>query len=645
LVTNDSPRLRLGIVGIVAISLFASLLARLWFLQILAGPEYQVAAATNRVRIVSEPAPRGRILDAERKVIVDNRQMVVVTVNRKELGDLRDAEQLDVLSRLAYVLGMPLEALQEKLNDQRVSPFSPVPVAEDVPEELFVFLREHNYEFPSVDVSEVAVRAYPEGALAAHLLGYVGEINEEELADRKARGYKLGDQIGKAGVERVFEEDLRGVPGEIKLEVDANGRVLRELSRRRPVQGHDVQLSIDVDVQRLAEERLVQGLESARDRKTNEDGTHFRARAGSVVVLDATNGSVVAMASYPSYDPAAFVNGISSQEYAELTDPENGTPFNNWAVQGEYAPGSTFKLITATAALARGMIDRNTTINDTGSFRIPGCSGRCVVRNAGSTAYGNVNVTRGLTVSSDVFFYSLGFDFWNRRGEFGDAGIQDTARDYGFGSQTGIPLGSEKDGRVPTPEWKASLHEDHPDSYPDGRWYAGDNVNIAIGQGDMLVTPLQLANAYATFANGGTRYVPSVATAVLSQNGNVLRQIQPTVGGRIDLPPNVRDPILTGLMGVTTDGRGTAKYAFQGFPHDQYPVAGKTGTAQRGAKQDTALFAAFAPATDPKFALAVVMEESGFGSAAAAPVARAIFGELSGLEKIDRVETVQGGSG
>jgi penicillin-binding protein 2 len=629
--SSDSPRLRLGILGIVAVSLFATLFARLYFLQVLEAPAYRVAAETNRVRTVSLPAPRGRILDAEGRVLVDNRSSVVVTLDREVLAGLDEAGRVDLLARLSPVIGVAVPDIERMLADQRISPFSPVPVAEDVTEDVFVRLREQRDVFPGVGVEERAVRAYPNGPVAAHVLGYVGEINDTELEAREEQGYALGDTIGKAGAERRQETDLRGDDGTIELEVDATGRVLRELGRTPPAQGDDVQLTLDLDVQRVAEEALAAGLEEARRHRFADDDTWLRARAGSVVVLDATDGSVVAMASYPTYDPSAFVNGISSEAYAALTDPEAGTPFNNWAIQGEYAPGSTFKLVSAVAALRTGLLQASTTVRDTGSYRVPQCEGKCVWRNAGSVPFGPVDVRRAMTVSSDVYFYSLANDFWERRNEFGETPMQDVAAELGFGEVTGVGLPAEGDGRLPTPELKRRLHEQRPDAFIEGRWFVGDNLNLSIGQGELLVTPLQLANSYATFANGGRRFVPRLTAAVRTRDGVLVREEAPQVAGEVALPPAVRQPLLDGLRGVVDQGRGTASQVFEGFPLDRWPIAGKTGTAQVTGRQDSALFVAFGPADAPRYVVGVVMEESGFGADAAAPVARAVFEELAGV--------------
>ena len=624
MVATPTPRLRLAVVGVVLVSLFSVLFARLWYLQVMDAPSFLAAATANQKRIVYEEAPRGRILDRQGRVIVDNRRAQVITVDKQVVKG-----NTEVMGRLAALLGVPLAELERRAADVRYSPYRPVPVAEDVPEETVVYLREHQADFPGVAATVLAQRAYPHGSTAAHLLGYVGEINDRELEERANEGYRLGVPIGKSGVELTYERDLRGSPGITELEVDSRGKVVGVLSRRPPVQGSDLQLTIDLDVQKLAEESLLQGLEAARRSRDREEGKSFKAPAGAVVVLDPRDGAVLALASYPTYNPADFVNGIKPELFAALQDPVNAYPLNNRAITGQYAPGSTFKLLTAAAALKRGMISGGTTIVDEGVFVVPRCRGeKCTFRNAGSRAYGRVDLPRSLAVSSDVYYYTLGARFWNERGQHGDA-IQDTAREFGLGERSGIPLPTEKAGRVPDPENRKRLHEQNPKAFPEGQWRTGDSINLAIGQGELLVTPLQLANAYATFANGGTLYEPRVAARVLNPGGEALRDEGVKPRGVVDIPPAMRQPILAGLQGAISAGEGTAVGAFAGFPAG-FQVAGKTGTAQVSRKQDTAVFAAFAPSHNPQFAISVVMEEAGFGGSAAAPVARRVLEALAG---------------
>lgn len=619
----ESSRVRLSVIGIVVLSLFAAMFSRLWYLQVMDTAKFQSIATRNRVRIVHEEAPRGLILDRKGRPLVTNRSSLAITVNRAELKGKED----DVVPRLAALLGISKEELTRRINDPRFSPYKPVPVATDVDKDKVVYVKEHAADFPGVDALALAERSYPHAALAAHLLGYVGEINDTELKDRKNHNktYRLGDSIGKSGAELTYEDDLRGTPGETKYQVDANGNVLGPpLGSIPPEQGHNLQLTIDLDVQQLAEDSLAQGLDAARKSYDRETKKNFVAPAGAVVVMDPRDGSVLAMASNPTFDPTSFINGIKPDVFAAMQDPNSHFPLTNRVISGQYAPGSTFKLVTSVAGLRDGLLDPNTWFLDTGSYKV----GNRVFYNAGKRSYGRVNLTRAITVSSDAYFYSLGANFWNQRGRLGETAIQDVAHEFGLGEKTGIPLAAEAKGRISDPATRKKLHDDHPTAFPEGHWFAGDNVNLAIGQGETVVTPLQLATAYATFANGGTVFEPRIAARVLDQAGTPVRDLPSNSVRKVALPGAIRDPILQGLEGAVNATDGTAHGAFIGF--NGFPVAGKTGTAQVTGKQDTAVFVGFAPANDPQYVVAVFMEEAGFGGSVAAPVARRIFDGLAG---------------
>jgi penicillin-binding protein 2 len=636
-VRSDGPRLRLGLLGVVAVSLFAALFARLWYLQVLASPEYQLQATALQRREVIEPAPRGRILDRNGVVLVDNQLSYVVSLDRQLLGELEDGERADLLGRLLTRLApaeptLTIESLEQRLASDRFSPYTPVPVADDVPEQLAVWFTEHRDEFDGVvQVDARAVRHYPYGRLASHVVGYVGSINDEEFAAAESADpgeYQLTDEIGKAGVERTYEAELRGEPGRRVLEVDAEGNTVGELSYEPPVAGHDIVLSIDITVQAMAEQALREELARARERRVSGDNPPNLSPAGSVVVTDVNDGSVVAMASFPDFDPSTFVDGIDDTEWAALTWEGSFNPLLNRAIQGEYAPGSTFKMITAYGGLASGMISPEYVWRDAGVYTVPNCRGEsCRFRNAGSRAYGNVDLREALTVSSDTYFYDIGARMWFARDQVGDP-IQDAALLFGLGADTGVPLPNERSGRVMTPEEYAARSEENPTAFPDGEWQAGDNVNLAIGQGEMLVTPLQLVNAYATLANGGTLHAPNIVREVrVGGTDEVVRTYEPRVVRQIEFPPEWRQALLDGFIGVTTSGDGTAFGTFGGFPN--WVIAGKTGTAEVAGKADTAIFVGFGPAQAPQYAAAAFLEESGFGGVAAAPLVRRILEPLA----------------
>jgi penicillin-binding protein 2 len=421
---------------------------------------------------------------------------------------------------------------------------------------------------------------------------------------------------------------------------------------RKAVPGKDVKLTLDVDIQRMAEQSLAQGMDGARalrDQNETQRFANYRAGAGAVVALDPNDGSVVAMASNPTYDPRQFAAGITPEEFQQLNRPESNFPLVNRATQGLYAPGSTFKPFTAIAGLQTGQIDPNAGFSDQGCLNI-GDEQRC---NAGKTPHGTVNLPSALTVSSDTYFYNVGRNMWQQynnwlKNKDGDKAvaddeigkgyaIQDTAKTYGFDRPTGVGLRDEAGGRVPDQLWKEKFNQNEPDPRQKRErslWLPGDNVNLAVGQGDLLVTPLQLASGYAAFANGGTLFTPRLASAVLEpgtgldQPQPVIRDLPPQPVGTTGLTPQNRQIIMDGLVGATTSGDGTAYAAFRGIGGPT--IAGKTGTAQNTGKQDTSLFVGISPPDQPQYVVTAVIEEGGFGASVAAPVVARIFEGING---------------
>jgi len=620
-------RLRLRLFGVVVAVLLVALLARLWYLQVLATGRYTRLAAGNRVREVVIPAPRGLILDRAGRVLAGNRASWAVTVDSDDLGG--GARRGRVLSRLARLLHLPRARIDQRLRRYTGSPYLGVPVAEDVPQPVLFYLAEHAQQFPGVATRMILVRDYPNGVAAAHLLGYVGEVTAAQLAQPgyRAQSVQAGDLVGQAGVELTFDRWLRGRDGTEQLEVNATGEVVGVLGVTPPVPGANLRLTIDLDLQRQLDTQLARQVATLHHTPDPKTGRAFPAPSGAAVVLDPRDGSVLALSSYPTYDPTVWVGGISQANYQRLTSPASHVPLLDRAVAGRYAPGSTFKLATATAALGDGLISPDSIIDDPGSFTIPGCSGpgSCTFHNSEGEVLGPLNVTRALSASDDVFFYTLGYQFWTQRDRFGPEPIQQLAHAYGLGVRTGIQLPGETAGRVDSPSVRASLHAHDPTAFPEGGWYPGDNVELAFGQGGTVITPLQLATAYATFANAGTRWKPRLATAVTDPAGRQLASFPATAAGHVSLPPQVRDPLLAGFVGAVQQPGGTAAATFAGFPFDQLPVAGKTGTASVIGQEPTGWFACFAPVEQPRYAIAVVIDQAGFGASAAAPVARALL--------------------
>jgi|688.fasta_scaffold44277_4 penicillin-binding protein 2 len=634
---TTSPRLRMSLLGVVVLGCFIALFARLWYLQVMEAPALAVQATANRTRIVATEAPRGRIFDAKGRIIVDNRTSLIVSIDRNELKKVNDQDEL--ISRLADALtanGAPIKTatIQKRLADKRTDQLGVVSIASDVTEEVVHHLSENAEDYPSVSFERKTVRFYPYGTAASNILGYTGRISAEALktlepgtdVDGVEKTYQPDSIIGLAGVESVYEKELRGTPGIELVQVDYRNRPVGTESYQPPKSGDDIQLHIDIEVQIRAEQSLVERLNVLRG-TPQRDGVMRNAPAGSVVVLDPQNGGVVALASAPAYDPREFANGISQERYEELQNINGASALIDRSITGQYAPGSTFKLVTAAAALSNGLIDANSSIYDDGVYKV----GNPVQEftNAGKQKYGNINLVRALTVSSDVYFYWLG----DRMD--GTTLIQDAANAFGFDKKTGIDLPNESAGYVLTKAEKKALHNKYPDAYPNGDWYTGDNVQLAVGQNVIVVTPIQLARAYAALANGGTVYQPHVVWKILKPNADpadpadVVRVIDPVVSGTVTLPPDVRGPIVSGLERVTT-GLGTAASAFVSFDLAAFPIVGKTGTAQVDGKADTSLFASYGPAASPRYVVTAVMEESGFGAEAAGEVSRRVYEVLAG---------------
>jgi len=641
-VTEGNSRTRLTVLGVVIMVLFSALFVRLWFLQVATSQSYAAETRANRIRVISEPAIRGSILDTNGKIIVGNELINSVQIRR----GITDQQRKDMVPRLALVLGKSEKFVNGRLDSVRYSPYQPVPIANSVPYQKLVFLKERPELFPNVDVVRRSIRVYPDGATAPHLLGYVGAVNAQEQKLHAGEGYGPEDVIGKDGIEAMFETQLRGKPRVRKLEVDSHGRLVRVLSDRPAVAGNDVQLTVNVDIQKVAQDSLQQGMKAAGGLKDTTNKTKFatyKATGGAAVVLDARDGSVVALASAPSFDVTKFTDGIPAEEFKQLNDPTSNYPLLDRAVQGQYAPGSTWKLFTSIAALQAGTTTPDEVIYDQGLVKYGAPGHEQEFKNAGKERHGNVTLPTALAVSSDVYFYIQGFRLWKffntkdqKPGNLAKGyAVQRVARSFGFGKSTGIGLANEQVGRVPTQKFKEQLNKNNPD--PVSRyWLPGDSAALAVGQGDLLVTPLQEAVAYAAFANGGTLYSPRVAQRILNPGqSSKLRDLPPQKSGEVKIKPEFRAPIMAGLIGATSPGGiGTAGPAFSGYNGVQ--VAGKTGTAEVFGKQDTSVFVGIVnpnPTPDSaehQYVIVVFIEQGGNGGSVAAPVTRRIIEALNG---------------
>ncbi len=624
----------------VAFALFSMLGARLYFLQVMQPEDFEAQVLSNRVRTIYTEAPRGQILDASGRVLAGQRESLVVTVDWTVLREAGDEARAEVFSEVSAALttsGIKTKAsgLNDVYSRAVDGALKPVVVADDVGEEVWIRLEEA--DLVGIAVERRFVRTYPYGDIGAHIVGYTGSVRDPDVAAElnlaSDKIYFAGDELGIAGLEKVYEDVLRGTPEIRRVEVDAQNRLVRTLDiRQEAVAGQDIVLSIDIDVQYAAEQILEDELAQARERDPSGDGLAHLADSGSLVALNVNDGSVLALASYPSFDPRDFVLGISGDLWRELSDRAD-LPLLNRTIRGNYAAGSTFKPFVAYAAVDAGIRDQYFTWLDEGVYILESCidpanaAAGCRFQNAGQAVLGPVQLRDALERSSDTYFYSLGETFWDQQDTYGRTGIQDTAQQFGFGTQSGIDLPIQAAGRLPTPENRIEQFGE------EALWYPGDNVQLAIGQTDLLVTPVQLANAYAMLATGGTRFEPRVVDSIAFE-GQVIEELPPVVAAEVQFDPEILAPIYDGLLAVVNPslgtGRGTAVNAFAGFDLANYPIAGKTGTAEVDDKADFALFAGFGPWPEPEYAVAAILEQSGFGGDAAAPAVRRLFEILSG---------------
>lgn len=629
------------VAAVVVAALFGVLALRLWTLQVLQAPAAAQAVAANQIRAVAIQPTRGLILDRYANPLVDN-----VAVNTITLSRSTAAQYPAVVGRLAALIGQPVAQVNATVANNQNSIYEPVPVLRNATPTQILYVKEHPSEFPGVSTATTTERNYPQlqypnasGYPAAQTLGYVGAISADELKAGSAQGYQAGDAYGQTGLEQQYQSQLRGVPGLQQLEVDSQGQVVGTLVSKAAVPGDNVVTNLDLPLQQVADNALATQILALRRTPdpacNNGHGCLPAATSGAVVVMDPRTGAVLAMSSYPSYNPSVWVGGITNAAYAGLNANSANQPLTNRVIQGTYTPGSTFKLNTATAALNAGLWTGSKTYYDKNTFTVPGCvanSGAtgCVLHNAAGDTGGILNISQALSVSSDDFFYNLGAQFYVdylATGAYGPTPIQNTAAQYSLGELTGIDLPAEYTGRVDSQAVRQKLHAMSPTGFPNTSWYTGDNVEMAFGQGATIVTPIEQAVAYSTFANGGTRYAPQVAAAVVSPTGRLVKQFTPQVTGHVSLPPSTYQPMLAGFEGVVQNLSGTAYGSFQGSIWPVSDLAGKTGTADTvPGKEPTAWFVGFTPT--PQFVVVCVIDQAGYGAQAAAPVVRSIYDYL-----------------
>ncbi len=665
---SERSNLRLLVLAVLVASLLGTLVIRTFYLQVMTGETYRVAAADNTVREVVEPAVRGLILDQAGRPLVSNRTSVVVTVDRQTLRGEKD-NGAAVIVRLAEILDIPVAKITERLDNCGTegakpppicwngSNYQAIPVATDVDTQTALTIMERRSDFPGISAKLQAIREYPSpfNVNAAHLLGYLGPVTQEQIAaetdSTDPDRLRITDVVGRTGLEREYDAELRGSPGITELAVDTAGNVTGTLGSKSPVAGNYVVTSLDSHLQSVVEKQLVSAVERAR-----EQG--YPGKSGAAVVVDVQTGQVLAMASYPTYDPSIWIGGVTKKQYQDLIGSE---ALSSAAYQGLFAPGSTFKVISTAAAGAEGY-------SLYGDYSCPSQVkvGGQTFRNFESSAYGRISLARAIEVSCNTVFYGLAERMWLAAGgpdatkDSADP-VAETAKLFGLGSATGIDLPGEAAGRVSSRLFKAANWEQMRDTwcanaaagYPEtrktdpkladyytaldkenctegGLWRAGDALNAVIGQGDTAVTPLQMAMVYAAVANGGKLFQPQVAKAIVSASGEVIKLFQPVIKSQVTVPKATMTFLRRTLPGVTTEG--SAETPFAGFPLDQIPVASKTGSAQvTGSDVSTSWFTSYAPANDPKYAVVMMITEGGTGSKTSGPSVRKIYEALFGV--------------
>ena len=590
--------LRVAILSGIALAMFSLIFFRLWYLQVLSGDRYLAEAQNNRIREIQVHAPRGEILDRSGEVLVDNRTALALQVAPQDLPTEREQRER-VLRRVAHVAGMSLADVRKEIREQTEElPASPVTLKREVDYPVVYYLQEHQAQLPGVTVERVFVRRYPEGTLGAHIFGYVSEVTAEQLEEPRYQELDPGDQVGQTGLEYQYDHLLRGRDGATRVQVDALGRPRgAQLSSEEAVTGNNLRTTLDAEVQAAGESALAQ----------------FGGLPGAFVAMDVQDGEILGLGSHPSFDPAIFTRpNLSPSLFERLSSEESGAPLSNRAIQGLYPTGSTFKAITAVAALEEGLIAPDTPVADGGSITVGGIE----FKNAGGIAHGTVTMPTALQVSSDVYFYKLGLEAEASKSE----PIQQWAARLGLGSPTGIDLPAEVDGLLPTPEWRNELFDAGETDRP---WSVGDSINLSVGQGDLQANPLQMAVAYATIANGGDVVRPHLAQRIEDPSGRVVQEFNPAPRSHVEIQTRYRETIMRGLNAAAMQPGGTSYAVFGGFPVE---IAGKTGTAERGLfEEDQSWYVALAPYPDPKVVVAVTIEQGGFGADAAAPAASQIL--------------------
>ena len=672
---NQRARLSLLVVQVLICSLLIGLLGRLFYLQVAAGPKYRDAALSIQSRDVVTPATRGLIVDSSGVPLALNRVGIAVTVDRTKI-DLQPDKGVAVLQALAKLLKLDYADIYQrtrlcgelpkgaKAGCWTGSRFQPIPITKEADPEIALKIVERSDEYPGVSATPVSIRNYPgnAGVNAAHLLGYIGPLTENDLAGGNGRSYYRSESIGKAGLEIQYDEYLRGVPGIKTVIVDRKEAVTSTSQNSKPVGGDHLVTSIDARVQASVESALADAVRRARASGYPSDGA-------AAVVMDVTNGQILALASYPTYDPNSYERGLTVAEATNLYSAQAGVPALSRALQGVFAPASTFKAVSVVAAANAGY-------NLNASYDCPSQVevGTRAFQNFESKAQGRISLKKAIAVSCDTIWYRIAFDEWLRDGGLkpkSDANdyFYNAAKGFQVGIKTGIDLPSESSGRLADREWRKDWYAQNKDFYCnyktratksqqtafliqlayenclDGdKIRAGDAVNFSIGQGDTVITPVKLAQMYAAIANGGTIWKPTIAKAIVKTDGTVVKAIEKEKLGSLPADKKTIRFLQSALREVVVSGTGTG--VFSGFP---IQISGKTGTAQvfgrnpnGSEKADTSWFASYGPTEKPRFAVVMMVSQGGFGASTSGVGVRKIYETLFGVKgsKIESAEII-----
>lgn len=581
---------RLHVMLVICLVLFTVLIGRMVYLQLWRGDYYAKQSDGNRLRQSKISAPRGLIYDSEGKVLVNNLPGYAVVLQKQS------KYKEETLQRLSTLLDMPVEDIKKKI-EASANYYEPIMLKNNLDIQLVTRIEEQRRYMPEVMLTVQTIRNYPYHELAVHALGYVGEVSEYEMERNLFKDVTQGSIVGKEGLEKSYDKYLRGIDGAFMEEVDVGGNVVKHYDSIQPVQGKSLKLTLDYKLQAELEKFTDKHLAYLRN-----SGIAPGARAAAVVALDPRNGAVRAMVSRPGYDPNWFVHGISSKNWNSINNDPN-YPMNNKVITGEYPPGSTFKIVTGSAAFELKKVGLDEPIFDGGFHPLVPTMG-----NAGGEVLGWLTFIKALAMSDNVYFYELG----NR---VGIDNIAKYARIYGFGEKTGIDLDGESKGLVAAKDVKRKIWNED--------WRLGDTFNAAIGQGFNLTTPMQLAVMLSIVANGGVKYQPYLVDSILNVDGSVFEKPKRHEGKHIDVSQQTIDYIRMGMSATTQEG-GTASY-FSGLPK---AIAGKTGTAENSHGRDHGLFVAYGPVDNPELVVVCIVEQGGFGSTAAGPIVYKAFEEF-----------------